>query len=63
MAEKLDGLGGFLKEIEASPGRLMEELIRKANRHAETLAGLTREGTPVGGGCRWPHSSEYSGIR
>ena len=48
MAEKLDGLGGFLKEIEASPGRLMEELIRKANRHAETLAGLTREGTPVG---------------
>lgn len=48
MEVEFDGLNEFLAEIKDSPDRLMKVLTRKANRHAETLAGLTRAGTPVG---------------
>ena len=41
-------LAEFQKQLESSPGQLMSALIRKANRHAETLAGEVRNGTPVG---------------
>ena len=42
------GLAEFQKYLASSPERLLGALTRKANRHAENLAGLVREGTPVG---------------
>lgn len=45
---ELNGLDEFLAEINGSPDRLMKELVKKANYHAEKLAGLVRLGTPVG---------------
>lgn len=48
MDAKFDGLKEFRSALSASPEKLMGELINKANKHAETLAGLVREQTPVG---------------
>lgn len=45
---KMDWLDDFQKMISASPDKLFAELIQKANKHAEVLAGLARDGTPVG---------------
>ena len=45
---ELNGLDEFLADITGSPDRLMGELVRKANKHAENLARLVRDGTPVG---------------
>lgn len=41
-------LAEFEKQLNGSPEQLMSALIQKANRHAETLAGLTRGEAPVG---------------
>ena len=45
---ELNGLDEFLVDVRNSPDRLMGELVRKANKHAETLAGLVRDRTPLG---------------
>lgn len=41
-------LAEFQAQLKKSPEQLMGGLIQKANRHAETLAGAVRDGTPVG---------------
>lgn len=48
MGIELNGLNEFLADITGSPDQLMGGLVRKANEHAEHLAGLVRAGTPVG---------------
>lgn len=41
-------LGKFQKQIKDSPEKLLSALVKKAETHAENLAGLTKAGTPVG---------------
>ena len=48
MEEYKRAMTEFQRQLKSSPGQLMSALIQKANRHAETLAGQVREGTPVG---------------
>lgn len=48
MDKDIQALMKFQARVKRAPQRLTAELIQRAHRHAETLAGLTRAGTPVG---------------
>lgn len=45
---ELNGLDEFLADVRNSPDRLMGELVKKADYHAEVLAGKVRKNTKAG---------------